>query len=431
MLGGIAVAAALTWILPAGEYDRRDDPVTGRRVVVAGTYHTVEPAPATLRDAIVAIPRGMVGAAEVIVSILLVGGAFALVDALGTLNRAARALVRRFHGRGLLAIPIVICMFATFGALENMQEEIVALVPVLLVLARGLGVDAVTAVAMSSGAAAVGAAFGPTNPFQAGISRKLAQLPLLSGAALGIGLLLACVLVWIFWTLRHARRNRIPMDTSAEVEAQPLSRQDKVILALVAIPLGIYVVGVLRFDWGFNELSGVFFVAAIAIGIVGGMGLSGGTAAYLKGMEQMVAPSVLVGIAYSISTVMRDGRVMDTVVRGLAAPLEGQQAQVAALLMIPVQFVLHVFVPSVSGQAVLTLPILVPLSDIIQLPRLATVFAYQTGAGLSELVTPTNGAIMAVLLSAGVPWTRWVRFAAGGVLVMALIGAVGTYLASR
>jgi uncharacterized ion transporter superfamily protein YfcC len=286
-------------------------------------------------------------------------------------------------------------------------------------------------VAMSSGAAAVGAAFGPTNPFQAGIARKLAQLPLLSGSVLGMALLALSLAVWIWWTLRHARRHRVVAVTSEEVEAPPLTRQDRFILALVLLPLAAYVVGVLRFEWGFNELSGVFFVAALGIGIVGGLGLSGGTAAYLRGMEQMVAPSVLVGVAYSISTVMRDGRVMDTVVRALATPLEGQQAQLASLLMIPVHYVIHVFVPSVSGQAVLTLPILVPLSDIIELPRLAAVFAYQTGAGLCELLTPTNGAVMAVLLSAGVPWTRWVRFAAGGVLLMTVVGAAGTFIASR
>ena len=184
LLGCIVLAAALTWVVPAGEFERRDDPVTGRSLVVAGTYHHVEPAPVGPMGAMLAVPRGLVAGADVLVVILLAGGAFALVESLGTLSRGAHAIARSFRGRGVWALVPVALVFATFGALENMQEEIIALVPVLLVLGRGLGVDALTMVAASAGAAAIGAAFAPSNPFQAGIALKLARLPLLSAAPL-------------------------------------------------------------------------------------------------------------------------------------------------------------------------------------------------------------------------------------------------------
>jgi uncharacterized ion transporter superfamily protein YfcC len=429
LLGGIVIAAALTWVLPAGEFERRDDPATGRSLVVPGTYHRVDPAPVGPLGALVAVPRGMVAAAEVIISILLVGGAFALVEQLGTLSRGAQAIVRAFHGRGTWALIPVSILFATFGALENMQEEIIALVPVLLVLGRGLGVDALTMVAASTGAAAVGAAFGPSNPYQAGIALKLAQLPLLSGAGLRLALLVAALAIWIALTMRHATRNPAPRSDADTASSAPLSRRDLVILALVVAPLVTYVVGVLTLDWGFNELSAVFFLAALIIGVIGGLGASESTAAYLKGMEAMVAAAILVGVARGISVVLTDGRVIDTIVQGLASPLFGKPPALAGVLMVPIHALIHLPVPSVSGQAALTMPILIPLSDLIGLSRQAAVLAYQTGAGLSELIIPTNAALMAVLLGAGVPYSRWLGFAIRGFLLLSLVGIAGILVA--
>lgn len=431
LLGGIVIAALLTWTLPAGEYDRRDDPATGRRLVVAGTYHRVERAPVGALGTILAVPRGLVAAAEVIVSILLVGGAFALMEQLGTLKRGVDALVRRFHGRGLRVIPVVAVTFATFGALENMQEEIIPLTPVLLVLGRGLGIDALTVVAMSAGAAAVGAAFGPTNPYQAGIALKLAQLPLLSGGALRLALLVVALALWVGWILLYARRNRVPLSTTELEGAGALHGRDAASFGVVLVAFGLYVFGVLRFGWGFNELSALFFVGALLIGVLGRLTLSEGMASYLVGMQTVVGASVLVGVARGISVVLTDGRVIDTIVQSLASPLEGEGPAVAGVLMIAIQSVIHVFVPSVSGQAALTMPILIPTADLIGLSRQATVVAYQTGAGLMDLLVPTNAALMAVLLAAKVSYVRWLRFAVVGTAITMAVGLVGTLVAQR
>jgi uncharacterized ion transporter superfamily protein YfcC len=432
LLGCVAVAAVLTWVLPAGEFERRQDAATGRELVVAGTYRPVERAPVSPLGALIAVPRGMVAAAEVIISILLVGGAFALIDQLGTLSRAVGAVVRRFAGRGLWAIPIVSLMFAAFGAMENMQEEIIALVPALLVLAAGLGVDAVAVVAMSTGAAAIGAAFSPSNPYQAGIALKLAQLPLLEGGGLRFAMLIAGSVLWVAWTMRYASRHRVaPVASEGSPGAiAALTSRDIAILTLVLGTFGLYVVGVLTFGWGFNELSAVFFLAALAAGVIGRMRLADATTAYLKGMETMVAASMFVGVARAISVVLTDGRVIDTIVNALATPLMDQPPALAALLMIPVHGVIHLAVPSVSGQAALTMPVLVPASDLIGLTRHATVIAYQTGAGLSELLIPTNGALMAVLLAARVPFGQWFAFAWRGTALVLIVGIAGTLAAT-
>jgi len=429
MLAGVAVAAALTWVLPAGEFDRQVDPATGRRVVVAGTYHPVEAAPVGLLGTAVAVPRGIVAAAEVIAVVLLVGGAWVVVDRAGTLGRAVAALVRRFRRRGLWAIPVIAFLFGLMGALENMGEEIIPLVPVLLLLGAGIGVDAIVVVAISVGAAAVGSAFGPTNPFQAGIALKLAELPPLSGGALRLGMLVAGFLVWVLWTVRYAARNRVaPVEPSHEADGG-LTIRDGVILALAILPMFLYVYGALKLDWGFNELSGTFLISGIAIGILGRLGVAGTTETFLAGMQSMLPAAIMVGVARSISLVLEDGRVIDTILNGLATPLGAVPAAVAAVLMVPFHSILHVPVPSVSGHAALTMPVLVPLSDLLGLSRQVTVLAYQTGAGLMDMLAPTNGVLMAVILAAKVPYQKWVRFAFGGWVLLTLVGVAGILVA--
>ena len=425
LLGGVVVAAALTWILPAGEFDRRDDSATGRRVVVAGTYHGVQATPVGPFAALVAVPQGFVEAADVIAAILFVGGAWVVVDKLGTLSRLVGALAARFRRRSLLAIPVVSLFFASMGALENMQEEIIALVPVLMLLGRRLGVDAVVVVAMSAGAAMIGSAFGPTNPFQAAIAMKLAELPPLSGSGVRLATLVAGVAVWILWTLRYAARTRTP---AADLEAVPdeqLSGRDVLIFLLMLAPMAAYVYGALAFGWGFNELTAGFVGGAIAAGLIGGFSLRATIEEYLQGMQGMLPAALMVGVARSISVVLTEGRSIDTILSALSTPLAGASAMTAALLMIPFHVVVHVVVSSVSGHAVLTMPVLVPLSDLLGISRQVTVMAYQTGAGLTELLTPTNGALMAILLTAGVSYQRWIRFALGGALLAALVGIAG------
>jgi uncharacterized ion transporter superfamily protein YfcC len=354
-----------------------------------------------------------------------------VLDRLGTLGRLVAWMVASFRRRGLIAIPILSVFFATMGALENMQEEIIPLIPVLLVLGGGLGIDAVSVVAMSAGAAMIGSAFGPTNPFQAGIAMKLAQLPAGSAAALRFGMFVVAVALWIVWTWRYASRSRTaPVEAEPHAESsEPLSGRDVFVLALVVTPMAAYVYGSIVLGWGFNELSALFFVGGMVAGMVGGLGLDRTTRAYLEGMQSLIPAALLVGVARSISLVLTDGHVIDTMLQSLATPLAHAPAAVAALLMIPAQAAVHVAVPSVSGQAVLTMPVFVPLSDLLGMSRQATVLAYQMGAGLAELLTPTNGALMAVLLAAGVPFQRWIRFAIRGVGIVLVVGVVGIFVA--
>ena len=428
LLGTVGLAALFTWIIPAGEYQRQTDAATGRSKVIAGTYSRVESAPVSPHAALLAVPRGMIAGADIIFAILIVGGAFAFLESTGALARLVGTLVGKTRRpRTLLAL---LCIgFATLGALENMHEEIIALIPVLLVLSRGLGFGHVTALSMSVGAAVVGSAFGPTNPFQAGIAQRFAELPALTDPALRIALFVAAVTIWILWTLAMTSRDDVREDETAP-RTEPATSRDLVLLALVIVPFIPYVIGVLKFDWGANELSAFFLVAGFLIGIASGRDLATTAKDYIRGMETMLGASLFVGVARAISVVLTDGHVIDTIVYSLAVPLRYLPGTMAAMMMIPMHLLLHIPVVSVSGQAVLTMPIMAPLSDLLGISRNAAVIAYQTGAGLGDMLVPTNGALLAMLLSAKVTYGRWMRFALPGAFLVGVVGAIGVLLAA-
>ncbi len=423
LLGGVVVAAVLTWILPAGSYERVEDPATGRSIVVPGTYTPVDPAPLSVFETMVAVPRGIIAGADVILTILFVGGAWALLDATGALRRLLAALVGRTR-RPRLVVATLCVAFAIFGAAEAMHEEIIALIPVLVVLSRGLGFGAVTALSMSMGAALVGATFSPTNPFGGGIAMRIAELPPLSELGLRLGLLVAAVTLWILWTLAQGKSDDIRPELELEAESPPTSG-DVISLLVLVLPILVYVWGVLLLDWGINQLTALFIPAGFAVGLIQLRSLQATTLGLIRGTESMLSAALLVGVARAISVVLTDGLVIDTIVAGLVAPLSQVPAIAAALLMIPVHAILHVPVPSTSGQAVLTMPIMVPMADLLGFTRDSAVLAYQAGAIIMDTVNPTNGAMLAMLLKAGVPYHRWLRFAIPGILLMWGVAIVG------
>lgn len=431
LVGCIAVSAALTWVLPAGRYDRAPDAATGRDVVVAGSYHAVAPTPVSVFQTVVAVPRGMADAGSVIFFVFLVGGAFTVVDKTGALRWAVGRLVDGLRDSETLVVPVVVLFFAAAGALENMSEEIIALVPVLLLLTTRLGLDPLVAAAMSIGAAAVGASFSPVNPFQVLIAQKVAQLPPASGLVFRSLFLALAVGLWMFAAMRFARRTRVaPSAAPAAVsEHENLGARGAAVLALVVLTFAVFLFGVMRLGWDFDQESALFFAMGVAAGLVGRLGVTGTAVAFTEGFAGMAYAAMLIGFARAIYVVLEQGSIIDTIVHGMFTPLAHLPPVLSALAMVAAQAAIHVPVPSVSGQAVLTLPVLTPLSDLIGLPRQVTVLAYQYGAGLCEMLTPTNGALMAVLAASGVAYGRWLRFAVPLFALLLGLGAVAVGVA--
>ncbi len=426
----IILAAALSYVLPAGQFNRRANTATSREVVVPGSYHPVPRTPVEPLQVAVAIPKGLAAAGGVVFMIFLAGGAFTVVDQTGALRFGVDWLLRHAQGREVAVIPVVALLFATMGALENMGEEIIALVPVLLVLMRRLGYPVLTAVAASLGAAVVGAAFSPLNPFQVGIAQQLAQLPLLSAAGYRLVFLAIALAIWIVGTMRHATRYRIAPDAGAQDAAAAATGAGRhgLVLLLMLVAFSIFAYGVVSLGWDFDQMSALFFLLGVGAGLLGGLGLTGTAEGFVAGFRDIAFSAILVGFARAIFVVLEQGHIVDTIVQGLATPLAHLPVALAALGMMGVQAALHLPVPSVSGQAVLTMPLLVPLSDLIGLPRQVTVLAYQYGAGMTDLLTPTNGALMAMLAATGVRYDQWLRFAGPLYGLLLALGAVSVLL---
>ncbi len=426
----ILIGMMLSHLIPSGEYDRKTDEQTGREVVISGSYHEVPPSPVGFFDAIVAIPRGMIEASDIIFLVFLIGGAFTVVDQTKALKKGVSWLTTRFHGKESIIIILVSIAFATGGALENMQEEIIALIPVLLILTNSLGFKPMVAVSMSAGSAFVASSFSPINPFQVGIAQKLAQIPLLSGGGFRLVFLFIALSLWIFWTIRYAYKTRTdPVLNENEPTDQSSDARSYVILGMVVLTFAVMVYGILKLEWDFNQLSAIFFIMGVVAGLVGKLGLTGTAQAYIKGFKEMAFAALLIGFARGIYVVLEDGRIIDTIVHGLFTPISELPVQLSALGMMVAHTLLHVPVPSQSGQAVLTMPLLVPLSDLIGLARQVTILAYQFGSGLTDLITPTNGALMAILAAAGIKYDEWFGFIIKKYLLLLALGAVAIVVA--
>lgn len=411
-----AVAAALTWTIPAGEYARRE--VAGRSVVDPASYHRVAAQPAGLLDVLQAWPRGLEATASIVFYLFLVGGAFGVVQQTGALEAGIEALVRSPGARGERVIPLLVALFSLGGGTIGLAEEVLAFLPALVLLVRRLGYDDLLAGVIGLAGAGAGFAGAFLNPFTVGVGQAIAGLPLFSGMGYRLVVWSVLTAVTMAWIARAARRLRLPGDAAAPVgaasaapEASPaLSwRHAAVLLALLAT-VALLVAGALAWGWGLLELSALFVATAVVAGLAGGLGASRTAESFVAGAAGFAGAALVVGLARGVLVVLDGARVTDTILHALVETVRELPAALTVSGVYAVQVVLSYVVPSGSGQAALSLPILVPLGDVVGVTRQTSVLAYQLGDGFSNVFTPTQGYFMAGLAMIGVSWPRWVRF---------------------
>lgn len=420
----ILLAGLATYVLPKGEYNRTFDAATNRELVVPGSYHTIDARPLSPLQVVAAIPRGIAAGAEVIALIFLVGACFYVVDKTGALKDGMMQMTSRLRGREEITLVLTGLFFLAGGALEGMEEEVIPLIPVLLLLGLRLGYDVRVMVSVSYGTTVIGAAFSPMNPFGAVIGQKIAGVPFLHAAGFQTAVMFAAFALWMWMIIRHGNQNRVPAEGHVDLAPSLLSGPRRIILSMVGLAFVVLIYGMMSLGWGFNEISAEFFIVGILSGLVGRLGMQGTCVAYVEGLREMTFASLIVGFAYGISLVLMDGKILDTIIHGLFIPMEDLPATLSALGMTVSQFALHVVVPSYSGQAVLTLPILVPLSDLIGVSRQVCVLAFQYGAILMNLVSPTNGALMAILALSGIGYDKWFLFAGKRLVAILVLAAL-------
>ena len=416
LLGSIIVLAAmLTWLLPAGRFDRKTDPQTHRTVVVPGSYQFVARNPVGPWGALVSIPQGLSEAAEVVIFVLLAGCALTVVEATGAIGSLLNHLMWRFGGRPLLVLGLASILFLIGGASNSMYEEILAFLPLLCVLARRLGLTHEMALAISVGTASVVAVFSPFNTFTSGVSQPMAQLPLFSGFVFRSVVFVLAMGIWSVYLGWYTLRYRVPVPQAGQAGSDHASKwkpSDIWVLAAMNAGMASMILGGAFLHWELRHFSAVFVLMGLVAGLAGGLGWRGTSEQFAEGFRRMIVAAALVGFARSISVVLGSGLILDTIANALFSPLRHLPLSLSAVTMLVSESLLAFPMPSDSGRAVMSLPVIVPLADLLGLSRQMVVVAYQYSGLVSCLITATSGGLLAMLAVARVSYGRWLRFIA-------------------
>jgi uncharacterized ion transporter superfamily protein YfcC len=436
----IVAAVLVTWALPAGSFERVENE-HGRMQVVPGSY-TVTPAvePASPLAVFTAVPRGMAAAAEIIFFIFIIGGTFAVLRGTGAIDAMLGAALRRLGHRPLLLVLGGLVVFVAGSSTIGMAEEYLPFVPVLVALALALRYDALVGVAIVSIGMSIGYGVATINPFTVLIAQDVAGLQPASGMWYRLVLTAVFLPIGAHHIWRYANRVRADPARSvvADVAPPPLEKPveppaftttHKLLLAATAAALALLVWGLTTQGWYLVEMSALFLALGVAIAAIGRMAPDSAATHFGAGAAELTMTALLVGFARAIQVVLDDGGVIDTIVHGLAVPLETLGPAAAAVGMMLVQSLTNLFIPSGSGQAYVTMPIMAPLADVVGVTRQVAVLAFQFGDGFTNIIVPTNPVIIGILAVAGVPYERWLRFIMPFMLKVWLAGALALVVA--
>jgi len=432
----VAICAVLTYIAPAGDYARVEGP-GGRMIVDPTSFTYVDRTPVSLFGYLLSVPKGMAEVAEIIFFIFIVGGSFAVVQATGAIEAGLGKVTKLMVGRERLIIPIVMVLFAFGGAVFGMAEETLPFIPIMVTLAIALGFDSITGAAIVLAGAGAGFTGAFMNPFTVGVAQGIAELPLFSG--MGFRLVVFALMVTLTTTFIYIYAGKVKKDPSRSLMYEyDKTREDvldlsvlkelnvtrKIVLLVVAATIALLIFGVMKYGWYIQEISGLFLGMAIVTGIIGRLGLSGTAEHLLIGMSGLAGGALVVGFARAILIVLQEGHIMDTLLYTVSNAVAVLPSILAAIGMYIFQCLLNFIVPSGSGQAAVSMPIMSPLSDLVGVTRQTAVLAYQFGDGISNIFTPTSGYFMAGLALAKIPWDKWAKWIIPLILLQYLLGGI-------
>ncbi len=436
----IIIAAIATYIVPAGQFDR--EKVGSRTVVVEGSYHAVDQNPTSFFGFFKAIPQGMEKGAQIIFFIFLVGGSFGILRATGAIESGIQRLVVKLGNQEKILIPITMFAFSIPGFTTGMAEESIIFVPIGIAIARAIGFDAVTGTAMVSLGAASGFIGGMMNPFTVGVAQGIAEVEIFSGFAFRFAVYIFILGLGIFYVMRYANSVKKDLTKSViydievearkqkaevEIEAPKFTINHILVLLTLVVGLGFNMYGVFKWGWFLTELTASFLIIGIVSGFIGRLSVNEIFTSLVDGMKLVAFGALIVGFARAILVVLENGFIIDTLVYGMASLISQLPDTLNVIGMYIVQVLTNFFIPSGSGQAATTMPIMVPLSDLLGIERQVAVLAFQYGDAITNSIIPTSAALMGYLAVAGIPYDRWVKFIwklIVGWLIIALVALV-------
>lgn len=451
----IAIVAVLTWVIPAGEYERQMNEALGSEAPVPGTYHGVEPNPQGITSVILAPIAGMYdpgilgssssAAIDVALFVLIIGGFLMVVTKTGAIDAGIGWLLHKLAGREILMIPILMAAFAFGGTSYGMAEESLAFYALIIPVFIRAGYDSLTGVAVILLGAGIGTLGSTFNAFATVVASQGAGIPFTEGIVLRFIILALCLIAGIAYVMRYA--TRVKADPSASVVADQaeenrihflksvenddafpeMTSTRSVLLALFGMTFAIMIYGVVALGWWMGEMSGLFLVMSIIVWWVGklddGSRMDEATFVdtFVDGARDLLGVALIIGVARGVVVVMDAGKITDTILAGAEGFVTGLSEFAFINAMFGIQVLMSFLVPSSSGLATLSMPIMAPLADFTGVGRDLVVTAYQSANGWVNLFNPTFAVVMGGLAIGRISYDRWLRFVFPLLIILAVI----------
>ena len=412
----IALCAVLTWFVPGGQYVKADDGTL--------TYEAVDAVPQTWQ-VLSAVYHGFVKQAGIIVFILVVGGAFWLLNATGAVEVGIQRFIGRIGKRDRLVLVALTVLFSLAGAVFGMSEETIPFVGIVVPLVVSMGYDAFMGMLVVYVASNVGFSSAFLNPFTVGIAQGMADLPLFSGMGYRLFCwafltILMVVFVWIY--AKRTRKTPGVILSASEESVRPLTKRQVWILVVLLLTVVALIVGVTCWDWYMPEITGLFLGMGIVCGVIAGFSANRIADELIAGARDILSAALVVGFASGIIVILQDGKVVDSILHGMQEGLDGTGPVASLSAMYGIQALINFIIPSATAKAAITIPIMAPFADMVGVSRQAMVLAFQFGDGFTNMVTPTSGVLVAALAMARIPYADWVRWIWKGVVALLVLG---------
>ncbi len=417
----IVLTALLSYILPAGSYER--EMVEGRQRVIPGSYQQIDQTPVGLLDLFTAIPLGFIQAARIIFVVLASGIMFGVLEKSGMVENTVGTIIRKMGLDKKYFLVVLMTFIYGFLGIAVGYENNIAMVPIAAVISLALGGDLILAAGISVGAITVGFGLSPINPYTVGTGHTIAEMPMFSGALLRSVLCFAGLSILAWYNVRYFKRMLKNKDRSIgkgldtkgftlthPIDTYSITANNWIVLSLFLGGIAAMLYGIFVHHWYINEISAIFLMISIACGIAARMNPKDFSETALKSIAVVAPGAFMVGYATSIKVVMEMGNISDTIAFQLSSALSTLPTYGSAVAMTLAQSVINLMIPSGSGQALATLPIMIPVGELLGLTRQTTILAFQIGDGVTNLFNPALGGLIAMLSICRVPFDRWLRF---------------------
>ena len=431
------VAVLLTWIIPSGEFERVKDEVSKQSIIIPGTFKYIENNPISLFKIPVYIMKGLAKASDIVFLVIIVGGAFNIIIETGMFQSFAGRLTKVFSNKEVLIIPAFSTMFALACTTMGVNTFI-GFAPIAVIIARSIGYDAIVGVSMVALGGAIGFSTGTFNPFTTGVAQSLAGLPIFSGLGYRFVCLVVFLIVTNIYIIWYAKKIKANPESSVVYEMEQENKKievsekqhDKIegrhylVLLIVIACFVLLVYGSQNWKWKLQENAAMFIWMGVLSGFAYGFGPSKIAEEFTKGAKKLVYGALMIGMANGISLILTDGKILDTTVQYLGGLLVTLPSYLQAAGMFLMQLLINGLITSGSGQAAATMPIMLPVADIIGITKQTTVLAFNFGDGLSNYILPTSSALMGFIAMVGISYSNWMKFMWKLFLIWIVVGAI-------